>query len=146
MEAGNKGAHEIGGKSVGLNIVLPHEQKPNEYIDIDKSFDHNFFFVRKVMFVKYAQAFVIFPGGFGTLDELFEVLTLVQTQKIHQIPIILYGKEFWSGLVDWIQSTLIEQKYIHPSDKNLFYITDDLEEVVLFIKKFYSKELLRPNF
>ena len=102
MEAANKGAQAAGGKSVGLNITLPHEQKPNEYIDIDKSIDHNFFFVRKVMFVKYAQAFIIFPGGLGTMDELFEVFTLVQTNKIDKIPIVLYGSDFWGGLKDWI--------------------------------------------
>lgn len=146
MEAGNKGAHQVGGKSVGLNIVLPHEQRPNSYIDIDKTFDHNFFFVRKVMFVKYAQAFVIFPGGFGTMDELFEVLTLVQTRKIDKIPIILIGVDFWGGLNDWIRTRLIEEKCISRGDENILYTTDDLSEAITVIKKFYSKELLRPNF
>lgn len=146
MEAGNKGAKMVNGKSVGLNIELPLEQKPNEYIDIDKSFDYNFFFVRKVMFVKYAQAFVIFPGGFGTMDELFEVLTLVQTHKIHQIPIILIGTEFWGGLNDWIVKQLKANGYISEGDENLLFTTDNIDEAVSQIQKFYSKELLRPNF
>lgn len=146
MEAANKGAQEAGGKSVGLNITLPHEQKPNEFIDIDKSIDHNFFFVRKVMFVKYAQAFVIFPGGFGTMDELFEVLTLVQTNKIDKIPVILYGSDFWVGLKDWIIQTMKGSKYISEGDENLLEIVDTTDEAMEIIKKFYSKESLRPNF
>lgn len=146
MEAANKGAQSVGGKSVGLNIDLPFEQKPNDYIDIDKSFDHNFFFVRKVMFVKYAQAFVIFPGGFGTMDELFEVLTLVQTKKIHKIPIILYGVDFWTGLKDWIIGSMQEQGYISNGDENMLPIVDTTDEVVDLIKQFYAKESLRPNF
>lgn len=146
MEAANKGAQEAGGKSVGLNIVLPHEQKPNEYIDLDKSFDYNFFFVRKVMFVKYAQAFIIFPGGFGTMDELFEVLTLVQTIKIDKIPVILYGKEFWGGLKSWILDTMMGNKYISAGDENLLELVDSTDEALDIIKKFYSRESLRPNF
>jgi uncharacterized protein (TIGR00730 family) len=146
MEAANKGAQAAGGKSVGLNIVLPNEQKPNEYIDIDKSFDHNFFFVRKVLFVKYAQAFIIFPGGLGTMDELFEVLTLVQTNKIDKIPIILYGSDFWGGLKDWIIQTMKGFKYISEGDENLLELVDTTDEAVEIIKKFYSKESLRPNF
>ncbi len=146
MEAANKGAQEAGGKSVGLNISLPHEQKPNEYIDIDKSLDYNFFFVRKVMFVKYAQAFIIFPGGLGTMDELFEVLTLVQTDKINKIPIILYGSDFWGGLKMWIIQTMKENKYISEGDENLLEIVDSTDEAMVIIKKFYSKESLRPNF
>ncbi len=146
MEAANKGAQSVGGKSVGLNIVLPHEQKPNDYIDIDKSFNHNFFFVRKVMFVKYAQAFVIFPGGLGTMDELFEVFTLVQTNKIDKIPIILYGTEFWKGLKDWIVQTMLEHQYISSGDEDLLQVTDSTDEILGIIRKFYSKESLRPNF
>lgn len=146
MEAANKGAQLAGGKSVGLNITLPHEQKPNEFIDIDKSFDYNFFFVRKVMFVKYAQAFIIFPGGYGTMDELFEVLTLVQTQKIDKIPIILYGKEFWGGLKNWIIQMMQGSKYISDGDENLLEIVDSTDEAMDIIKKFYAKESLRPNF
>jgi uncharacterized protein (TIGR00730 family) len=146
MEAANKGAQSVGGKSVGLNIVLPHEQKPNDYIDYDKSLDHNFFFVRKVMFVKYAQAFVIFPGGFGTMDELFEVLTLVQTKKIDKIPIILYGVDFWSGLKEWIISSMQTNGYVSLGDDDLIQIVDSTDEVVAIIQRFYTKESLRPNF
>jgi len=146
MEAANKGAQEAGGKSVGLNITLPHEQKPNEYIDIDKSIDHNFFFVRKVMFVKYAQAFIIFPGGLGTMDELFEVFTLVQTNKIDKIPIVLYGSDFWGGLKDWIIKTMKGTGYISDGDENLLEIVDSTDAAMEIIKKFYSKESLKPNF
>ena len=146
MEAANKGAQSVGGKSVGLNIILPHEQKPNDFIDIDKSINHNFFFVRKVMFVKYAQAFVIFPGGFGTMDELFEVLTLVQTMKIDKIPIILYGVQFWAGLKDWLVNTMQESGYISPGDEDLLQVVDATDDAVAIIQKFYSKESLRPNF
>lgn len=146
MEAANKGAQSVGGKSVGLNVILPHEQKPNVFIDLDKSFDYNFFFVRKVMFVKYAQAFVIFPGGFGTMDELFEVLTLVQTVKIDKIPIILYGSTFWGGLKEWIINSMNEEGYITKGDENLLQIVDSTDEVVQIIQNFYSKESLRPNF
>jgi uncharacterized protein (TIGR00730 family) len=145
MEAANKGAQAVGGKSVGLNIVLPHEQKPNEFIDIDKSFNHNFFFVRKVMFVKYAQAFVIFPGGLGTLDELFEVLTLVQTKKIDHVPIILFGIDYWTGMKDWIINRMLAENYITAGDDNLLQMTDSLDEVIEIVRRFYTKELLRPN-
>ena len=146
MEAANKGAQAVGGKSVGLNIVLPHEQKPNEFIDIDKSFNHNFFFVRKVMFVKYAQAFVIFPGGMGTLDELFEVLTLVQTKKIDHVPIVLFGIDYWTGMKDWIKNRMLAENYITAGDDNLLQMTDSLDEVIEIVRRFYTKELLRPNF
>jgi uncharacterized protein (TIGR00730 family) len=146
MEAANRGAQDAGGKSVGLNIILPHEQKPNDFIDIDKSFNHNFFFVRKVMFVKYAQAFVLFPGGFGTLDEFFEVVTLAQTLKIDKVPIILYGSDYWQGLLDWIKNTLIEEKYINPEDINLLFLTDSDEEVIDSINSYYQKGVLKPNF
>lgn len=146
MEAANKGAQAVGGKSVGLNIVLPHEQKPNEFIDIDKSFNYNFFFVRKVMFVKYAQAFVIFPGGMGTMDELFEVLTLVQTKKIDHVPIILFGIDYWTGMKDWIINRMLAENYITAGDDNLLQMTDSLDEVIEIVRRFYTKELLRPNF
>jgi uncharacterized protein (TIGR00730 family) len=146
MEAANRGAQDADGKSVGLNIILPHEQKPNDYIDIDKTFNHNFFFVRKVMFVKYAQAFVLFPGGFGTLDELFEVVTLSQTLKIDKVPIILYGSDYWQGLLDWIKNTLIEEKYINPEDINLLFLTDSDKEVIDTINSYYQKGILKPNF
>lgn len=149
MEAGNKGASEVPNtSSVGLNIELPMEQGHNPYIDIDKVFNFNYFFVRKVMFVKYAQAFVVLPGGFGTLDELFEVMTLIQTRKIEQVPVILMGKEYWSGLLAWINETMLNQfKNVSPADIDLFTVTDDVEEVVKLINEFYTKDkhTLRPN-
>jgi uncharacterized protein (TIGR00730 family) len=146
MEAGNKGAYEANGASVGLNIDLPFEQGFNPYIDLDKVFNFNYFFVRKVMFVKYAQAFIVLPGGFGTLDELFEVLTLVQTKKITPIPIILMGTEFWGGLKAWIDEVMFEKFHnISPGDSNLLPMSDDPEEVVRIINEFYSKQSLSPN-
>ncbi len=147
MEAANKGAKESGGVSVGLNIDLPFEQGYNPYIDADKVFNFNYFFIRKVMFVKYAQAFVVLPGGFGTMDELFEVLTLIQTKKIAKIPVILMGSEFWSGMLDWIKTDLAG-KYatISPADIDLIPVTDSTEEVVKIINDFYDNEaLLKPN-
>lgn len=150
MEAGNKGARNKEGKSVGLNIELPHEQGHNEYIDFDKIITHHYFFVRKVVFVKYAQGFVYLPGGFGTLDELFEVLTLVQTKKIDRVPIVLFGCDYWGGLLQWIKHTLLEQYHnINEEDLNLFLLTDDVEEAIHYINNFYdtdhSREL-KPNF
>jgi uncharacterized protein (TIGR00730 family) len=146
MLAANKGAQAAQGKSVGLNINLPFETEANPYIDKDKLFDFNFFFVRKVMFVKYAQAFVLLPGGFGTLDELFEVLTLTQTKKIEQVPIILIGIDFWSGLIDWFKSRLVIDRYINPEDLNLIHITDDIDEAVAIVNRYYDIEDLKPNF
>ena len=147
MEAGNKGAYEQGGKSVGLNIVLPFEQHSNLYIDADKNINFDFFFVRKVMFVKYAQGFVVMPGGFGTLDELFEALTLIQTKKIGRFPIVLVGRSYWSGLIDWIKSTMLEIEHnINPEDLKLFNVVDTAEEAVRVIDDFYAKYLLKPNF
>ncbi|MAY84834.1 MAG: TIGR00730 family Rossman fold protein [Flavobacteriales bacterium] len=147
MEAANKGANRAKGKSVGLNIDLPFEQNDNPFIDKDKSLNFNYFFVRKMMFVKYAQGFVVFPGGFGTLDELFEALTLIQTEKIAKFPIVLIGKTYWEGLLDWIKSTLLEHsKTISPEDLDLFFLTDDVEEAAEFIDDFYSRYLLKPNF
>jgi len=145
MEAANKGAREVGGKSVGLNIELPHEQNYNDYIDIDKLINHRYFFVRKVMFVKYGQAFVFMPGGFGTLDELFECLTLIQTKKISPVPVILVGTSFWSGLKSWIKEVLLEREgNISPKDIDLLPVTDDLNEVVRLINDFEGE--LQPNF
>lgn len=147
MEAGNKGAYEEGGKSVGLNIILPFEQFDNSYIDADKliTFDH--FFVRKVMFVKYAQGFVVMPGGFGTLDELFEALTLIQTKKIGRFPIVLVGSEYWSGLLDWIRTTMLDKENnVNAEDLDLVNIVDTPAEAVKVIDDFYSKYLLSPNF
>lgn len=147
MEAGNRGAHDMGGTSVGLNIELPFEQHHNPYIDRDKSIDFDYFFVRKVMFVKYSQGFVVMPGGFGTLDELFEALTLVQTSKVDPVPIILYGSHFWGGLMDWIRNTLLEEFHtISPGDPELLHLVDSAEAVVEVIDNFYAKSLLRPNF
>ena len=146
MKAANKGATEAKGISVGLNIKLPFEQHPNEYIDIDKSIYFDYFFVRKVMFVKYAQGFVVMPGGFGTLDELFEALTLIQTHKIQHFPIILVGTSFWSGLLEWIQNTLLAQKTISEEDLDLFKMVDTSDEVVETILEFYKGKELRPNF
>lgn len=146
MEAANKGAQRGQGKSVGLNIDLPFEQHHNPYIDNDKLITFDYFFVRKLMFIKYAQGFVVMPGGFGTLDEFFESLTLIQTKKIGRFPIILVGKDFWSGLMDWIKTTLIEEKNINPDDLNFFKLVDTSDEAVKIINEFYTKYLLRPNF
>lgn len=147
MEAANKGAKRGNGKSVGLNIDLPFEQKPNDYIDRDKSIDFNYFFVRKTIFLKYSQGFIGMPGGFGTIDELFESLTLVQTNKIAEYPIILVGKEYWQGLLDWIRSTMLYKEHnIHESDLDLFKLVDTADEAVKHIVDFYSKYLLKPNF
>ncbi len=147
MEAANKGAHSTGGKSVGLNIQLPFEQFYNPYIDMDKMMNFDYFFVRKVMFVKYAQGFVVLPGGMGTLDELFEAMTLIQTGKIARFPIVLVGSDYWSGLLDWIKDTMLEKENnISEGDLNLFRVVDTAEEAVDHIVKFYEKYILKPNF
>jgi uncharacterized protein (TIGR00730 family) len=149
MEAGNKGAWVKGGTSIGLNIDLPFEQHHNPFIAAHHNLKYRYFFVRKVMFVKYAQAFVVMPGGFGTLDELFEVLTLVQTNKITPMPIVLMGVEFWGGLKNWIMETMLERhNNIHADDLNLFLVTDDPEEAVAYINKYYAEDAsrLEPNF
>ncbi|WP_027137478.1 LOG family protein [Gaetbulibacter saemankumensis] len=147
MEAGNKGAHIGGGTSVGLNIDLPFEQNDNPYIDPDKNLDFDYFFVRKVMFVKYSQGFVVMPGGFGTLDELFEAITLIQTHKIEKFPIILVGTNFWKGLIDWIKSTLLEgYGNISPKDLDLIHLVDTDEEVINILDSFYKVSSLSPNF
>lgn len=147
MEAGNKGAHLAGGTSVGLNIYLPFEQQDNPYIDSDKSLDFDYFFVRKVMFVKYSQGFVVMPGGFGTLDELFEAITLIQTKKIDAFPIILVGTEFWGGLIDWIRTT-IQNKFgnISEGDIDLLNLVDTEDEVLHILDEFYGEYNLSPNF
>ena len=147
MEAGNKGAQQGGGSSVGLNIDLPFEQSSNPYIDNDKNLYFNYFFVRKVMFMKYSQGFVVLPGGFGTLDELFEALTLIQTKKITKFPVVLVGREFWGGLVEWIKNTLLESaNNISPDDMFLFSVVDTADEAVACITEFYQSHLIRPNF
>ena len=146
MEAANKGAHMAKGVSVGLNINLPFEQKANPYIDPDKCLNFEYFFVRKVMFVKYAQAFVVMPGGLGTLDELFEALTLIQTHKIKTIPIILVNSQFWKGMMEWIKNTLLEEKTISPEDLGLFHLVDTPEAVTEIIEEFHQKNGFQPNF
>ena len=147
MEAANKGAQMEGGKSVGLNIDLPFEQFSNPYIDQDKLINFNYFFVRKVMFVKYAQGFVVLPGGFGTMDELFEALTLIQTEKIGHFPIVLIGTEFWSGLIDWIRKVMLETFHnVGAEDMGLLLVTDSVDTAVEHINKFYSRYILSPNF
>lgn len=146
MKAANKGARKGEGKSVGLNINLPFEQGPNEYVDPKYLIDFNYFFARKVMFVKYAQGFVVFPGGFGTLDEFFEAMTLIQTRKITRFPVILVGTQYWAGLVDWIKNTLIEEGTVSPEDLDLFHLTDDVDDAVDRICTFYQKRKLSPNF
>ena len=146
MEAANKGAQLGKGPSVGLNIDLPFEQSSNPFIDHDKNLDFDYFFARKVMFVKYSQAFVVMPGGFGTLDELFEAITLVQTKKIDQFPIILYGSDFWEGLKQWIENTLKATGKISPNDTDLMRVANSEEEVVGIIEEFYKTKGFTTNF
>ena len=147
MEAANKGAQEAGGASVGLTIDLPFEENHNKYIDKDRIINFDYFFVRKVMFVKYAQAFVVLPGGFGTLDELMEAITLIQTSKIKKIPIILVGTSFWSGLIDWLKQTLLAQNNtISEGDLDLFSCVDTADEVIDLLKQYYSETDTGPNF
>tara|TARA_B100000965_G_C19496860_1_gene715614 strand:- start:6 stop:680 length:675 start_codon:yes stop_codon:yes gene_type:complete len=147
MEAANKGAQKAGGVSVGLNIDLPFEQTYNEFIDSDKIIDFDYFFVRKVMFVRYAQAFVVMPGGFGTLDELFEALTLIQTMKIERFPVILYGSDFWSGCVEWIKNTVCQKfNNVSTNEMLLFEVVDSKDEIIDILKKFYDKKKFAPNF
>jgi uncharacterized protein (TIGR00730 family) len=147
MEAANQGAQSAGGKSVGLNIDLPFEQNHNPYIDSEHNLEFDYFFVRKVIFVKYSQAFVIMPGGLGTLDEMFEAMTLVQTKKINSRPIVLVGKSYWQGLMDWITKAVLEdEKNISPDDLKLIQIVDTAEEAVKYIDDFYKSHQLSPNF
>ncbi|MCU0449220.1 MAG: TIGR00730 family Rossman fold protein [Bernardetiaceae bacterium] len=147
MEAGNKGAHQEGGTSVGLNIELPFEQSHNIYIDPDKVIDFDYFFVRKVMFVKFSQGFIVMPGGLGTLDELFEAYTLIQTHKIGRFPIVLVGKAYWQGLLDWLNQVVLGmERNISPDDLNLINLVDTAEDAVKVIDDFYSRYLLSPNF
>ncbi len=146
MEAANKGAKSAGGKSVGLNIELPFEQSANPYIDPDKLITFDYFFVRKLMFIKYAQGFVVLPGGFGTMDELFEALTLIQTKKIAKFPIVLVGKEYWAGLIDWIKNVLVTEKTVDEKDLSLILVAESADHAVKHINDFYSRYLLKPNF
>ncbi|MBO4656631.1 MAG: TIGR00730 family Rossman fold protein [Bacteroidales bacterium] len=146
MEAGNKGAHRGGGKSVGLNIVLPMEQSSNPYIDKDKCIDFQYFFTRKTIFTRYAQGFIVMPGGFGTLDEFFEALTLVQTQKLANFPIVLVGKSYWQGMLDWIKTTMVDEGNINADELQLFKVVETVEAAVNIIEDFYTRYALRPNF
>jgi uncharacterized protein (TIGR00730 family) len=147
MEAGNKGAQQGGGKSVGLNIDLPFEQNHNPFIDPEHNLEFDYFFVRKVIFVKYAQGFVVLPGGFGTMDELFEALTLIQTKKINERPVVLIGKQYWQGLFDWIEESMLNmEQTISPKDLNMFSIVDTPEEAFKCIDDFYKSHALSPNF
>ncbi len=147
MEAANKGAQQGGGRSVGLNIDLPFEQNHNPYIDQEHNLEFDYFFVRKVIFVKYSQGFVVLPGGFGTLDELFEAMTLIQTKKINRRPVVLIGRSFWTGLIDWIRASMLEtENTISEGDLNLFTIVDTADEAVQFIEDFFKSHELTPNF
>ncbi len=146
MEAGNKGARKGGGKSIGLNIELPFEQHFNPFIDKGYSMDFDYFFVRKVMFVKYSQGFIVMPGGFGTLDELMEAMTLIQTNKIGRFPIVLVGSHFWNGLLDWFKDTLLANGMIAEHDLNLYRVVDTAEDAVAHIKAFYDKYTVNVNF
>ena len=138
MEAANKGAKEAGGKSVGLNIDIPVAQNPNKYVT--QLLDFRYFFCRKVMFVKYAKAFVVVPGGYGTMDEFFESITLIQTLRIRPFPVILIGKEYWSGLISWMKKQMLTNKLIDKKDLNIFKVTDNADEVIRIIKAFYKKK------
>jgi uncharacterized protein (TIGR00730 family) len=146
MEAANKGAYFSGGKSVGLNIMLPHEQSSNQFIDKDKLITFEYFFVRKVMFMKYSQGYIVMPGGFGTLDEMFEAITLIQTHKMVKFPIVLVGKDYWTGLVEWLKMHLLGEGNIQADDMNIFSVVETAEEAVEAIEKFYNTYALKPNF
>lgn len=146
MEAANRGAREAAGVSVGINIDLPFEQKANPYIDPDKLITFRHFYVRKVMFVKYAQGFIVMPGGFGTFDEFFESITLIQTKMIHPFPVVLMGTDYWKGLIGWLRERVLAEGMISKSDFDLFTITDDPKHAVSAVKRFYKKEEHGPNF
>lgn len=146
MEAANKGAYFGQGKSVGLNIELEHEQMHNPFIDRDKLITFDYFFVRKLMFMKYSQGYIVLPGGFGTLDELFEAITLVQTHKMVRFPIVLVNSDYWKGLLSWIENRLLAEEHINAPDMKLFRLVDTAEEAVSHIEKFYKKYSLKPNF
>lgn len=146
MEAGNKGAKQAGGRSVGLNIDLPFEQSGNKYIDHDADLKFDYFFVRKVIFVKYSQGFVVLPGGFGTMDEMFEALTLIQTKKINKRPVVLLGSDYWSGLIEWLKKTMLAEGNIAESDLDFFKVVDSEEEAIRFIDDFFKTHAFTPNF
>ncbi|MXP05123.1 MULTISPECIES: TIGR00730 family Rossman fold protein [unclassified Apibacter] len=146
MEAGNKGAQAAGGKSIGLNIELPFETGSNPYVDHKLSMNFNYFFVRKVMFLKYSQGFIVMPGGLGTMDELFEALTLIQTKKTSKFPIVLVGTEYWTGLLEWMRKSMLEDNYIKEIDFSLFRLVDTADEAVGHIHAFYNKYSIKQNF
>ena len=147
MEAANKGAYETGGKSVGLNIELPFEQFHNKYIDRDKILEFDYFFVRKVMFMKYSQGLIVLPGGFGTMDESFEAMTLIQTGKVARFPIVFVGIDYWKGLFDWVEKNMLQHEHnISAEDLNLYRLVDTAEEATEHIFRFYDKYVLKPNF
>jgi len=146
MEAANKGAHFAGGKSVGLNIDLEFEQRANPFIDPDKLLEFDYFFTRKLMFMRYSQGYVVLPGGFGTLDELFEAITLIQTHKMVRFPIVLINKEYWGGLIDWIKDRMLKEGNISPKDLDIFSLVDTVDEAVQVIEDYYNKYDLKPNF
>lgn len=146
MEAGNKGAQKGEGKSVGLNIDLPFEQNGNPYIDSQSNLMFDYFFVRKVIFVKYSQGFIVLPGGFGTMDEMFEALTLIQTKKINERPVVLVGVDYWKGLIDWIKTTMLNEGNISAPDLDFFKLVDTEEEALQYIDDFFKTHALTPNF
>ena len=146
MEAANKGAHFAGGKSVGLNILLPFEQQANPFIDPEYLIEFDFFYVRKVMFMKYSQGYIVLPGGFGTLDEMFEAITLIQTAKLVHFPIILVDSDYWKGLIDWIKEKLLQEEKISPEDFEIIHVVDTPEEAATIVEEFYKKYSLKPNF
>ena len=146
MEAANKGAHFAGGKSVGLNINLPFEQSPNPFVDHNKLINFNFFYVRKTMFMRYSMGFIALPGGFGTLDELTEAITLIQTHKLVNFPIVLVSRKYWQGMIDWISDTVLTEQNISPADLEIFKVVDTAQEVVTYISDFYKTYALKPNF
>ena len=146
MEAANKGAQLGGGKSVGLNIELPFEQQSNSFIDRDANLNFDNFFVRKTLFTKYSQGFIMMPGGFGTMDEFFEVATLIQTGKMMQVPLILVGKSYWGGLITWMETVMMQEKNVNAADLDLLKMVDTAEEVVDEVLQFYTKNSLQPNF
>jgi len=146
MEAANKGAHFGGGKSVGLNICLPFEQNSNPFIDPDKLITFDYFFVRKLMFMKYSQGYIVLPGGFGTMDEFFEALTLIQTHKLVRFPIVMVGKEYWAGLIQWIHERMVGEKNISAEDLDIFTLVDEPSQAVAVIDEYYNKYALKPNF
>ena len=145
MEAGNKGAKEAEGNSIGLVIQLPFEAKGNEYIDFDKNINFDYFFVRKTIFMRYAQGYIVMPGGFGTLDEMMEVITLIQTEKLSDFPIVLVGKDYWQGLIDWFHNTLLKQKMVSEEDFEIFHVVDTADEAVQIIEEFYKRFSVKPN-